>query len=226
MPDWNPAEMIGIKPKALALSLYQELITDFIWAKNREKYGFSDLTSNHLMSSFLGTPFIDIRVDFNSWLPKNLNINTKEKLLNYYLNIFKNNNSFHDKVEFKILFTCFNAETEQKLKQINKKVLNDEEKNELKKELKKITFNSINKIDDDIKKIEILKKKQEFVRKSKIYSIDKIYWFIEDCKRYGTEPFAGLARSGFIAVELLNSMSKKGIIEKREKIYFFKILKV
>ena len=58
MPDWNPAEMIGTKPKALALSLYQELITDFIWAKNREKYGFNDLTSNHLMSSFLGTPYI------------------------------------------------------------------------------------------------------------------------------------------------------------------------
>ena len=36
MPDWNPAEMIGIKPKALALSLYQELITDFIWAKKRK----------------------------------------------------------------------------------------------------------------------------------------------------------------------------------------------
>ena len=65
MPDWNPAEMIGIKPKALAFSLYQELITDFIWAKNREKYGFIDLTSNHLMSNFLGTPYIDIRVDFN-----------------------------------------------------------------------------------------------------------------------------------------------------------------
>ena len=225
MPDWNPAEMIGIKPKALALSLYQELITDFIWAKNREKYGFSDLTSNHLMSVFLGTPFIDIRVDFNSWLPKNLNVNTKEKLLNYYLNIFKNNNSFHDKVEFKILFTCFNAETDQKLKQIKKEILNNKEKNELKNELKKITFNSITKIDDDIKKIKILKKKQEFVHKSKIYSIDKIYWFMEDCKRYGTEPFAGLARSGFIAVELLNSMTKKGIIEKREKDLFFQNLK-
>lgn len=225
MPDWNPAEMIGTKPKALALSLYQELITDFIWAKNREKYGFSDLTSNHLMSSFLGTPYIDIRVDFNSWLPKNLNINTKEKLLNYYLNIFKNNNTFHDKVEFKILFTCFNAETDKKLKNINKKILNDSEKIELKKELKKITVNSISKIDDDIKKIEILKKKQEYVHKSKIYSIDKIYWFIEDCKRFGTEPFAGLARSGFIAVELLNSMLSKGIIQKNEKELFFQNLK-
>ena len=188
MPDWNPAEMIGTKPKALALSLYQELITDFIWAKNREKYGFNDLTSNHLMSSFLGTPYIDIRVDFNSWLPKNLNLITKEKLINYYLNLFRNNNNSHDKVEFKILFTCFNAETDKKLKNINKKILNDKEKKQFKKELKKITLNSISKIDEDIKKIEILKEKQEAVRKSKIYSIDKIYWFIEDCKRYGIEP--------------------------------------
>ena len=221
MPDWNPAEMIGTKPKALAFSLYQELITDFIWAKNREKYGFSDLTSNHLMSIFLGTPFIDIRVDFNSWLPKNLSNNSKEKLTNYYLNIFKNNNDFHDKVEFKILFTCFNAETAEKLNKINNSILNNKEKKKIKIELKKITLNTILKIDDDIKKIEILKKKQASVKKSKIYSIDKIYWYIEDCKRYGTEPFAGLARSGFIAVEILNSMVNKNIIQKYEKDLFF-----
>ncbi len=159
MPDWNPAEMIGIKPKSLAFSLYQELITDFIWAKNREKYGFSDLTSNHLMSNFLGTPFIDIRVDFNSWIPKNLKNETKNKLVNYYLNIFKNNYDFHDKVEFKILFTCFNAETVEKLKKIKKTILNIAEKQKIKSELKKITLNSILKIDDDIKKVEILKKK-------------------------------------------------------------------
>ena len=32
MPDWNPAEIVGIRPKPLALSLYRELITDAIWA--------------------------------------------------------------------------------------------------------------------------------------------------------------------------------------------------
>ena len=32
MPDWNPAEILGVRPKPLALSLYRELITDFIWA--------------------------------------------------------------------------------------------------------------------------------------------------------------------------------------------------
>ena len=28
MPDWNPAEIIGIRPRPLALSLYQEIMTD------------------------------------------------------------------------------------------------------------------------------------------------------------------------------------------------------
>ena len=35
MPDWNPAEIIGCEPKMLALSLYKELITDSIWAYQR-----------------------------------------------------------------------------------------------------------------------------------------------------------------------------------------------
>ena len=72
MPDWNPAEMIGIKPRPLELSLYQELITDHVWSEQRKSYGYRDLTSHHLLTSFFGTPYIDIRVDFNSWIPANL----------------------------------------------------------------------------------------------------------------------------------------------------------
>lgn len=33
--------------------------------------------------------------------------------------------------------------------------------------------------------------------------IEKIYWLLEDCKRYGTLPFAGVARVAFIAVQIL-----------------------
>ena len=81
MPDWNPAEIIGIKPNNLSISLYQELITDFIWAKNRNTYGFEDMTSNHLMTIFLGTPYIDVRVDFfNSWIPSSLDDKIKKNL--------------------------------------------------------------------------------------------------------------------------------------------------
>lgn len=35
MPDWNPAEILGIRPKKLAISLYKELITDDVWAHQR-----------------------------------------------------------------------------------------------------------------------------------------------------------------------------------------------
>ena len=72
MPDWNPAEIIGVKPKPLALSLYRELITDHVWSDNRKIYGYKDLSQFHLMTTFYGTPYIDVRIDFNSWLPNSL----------------------------------------------------------------------------------------------------------------------------------------------------------
>ena len=58
MPDWNPAEIIGIRPKPLALSLYRELITDNIWAYQRYNYGYRNVRSVPLMQQFFGTPYI------------------------------------------------------------------------------------------------------------------------------------------------------------------------
>ena len=43
MTDWNPAEMIGLKPKQLTYSLYQELITNDVWSKSRKELGYKDL---------------------------------------------------------------------------------------------------------------------------------------------------------------------------------------
>ena len=49
----NPAEIIGSKPKPLALSLYQELITDHVWAQNRSAYGYKELDQFHLRQRFM-----------------------------------------------------------------------------------------------------------------------------------------------------------------------------
>ena len=128
MPDWNPAEIIGTKPRPLAISLYKELITDHIWSKHRSKYGFKNVESHHLMTTFFGTPYIDVRVDFNSWIPNDINNNTSNKIINFYLDKFKKNKDFHDKIEFKILHTCFTANTNKRLdKELGKKL----QKNEL-----------------------------------------------------------------------------------------------
>ncbi len=225
MPDWNPAEMIGTKPKPLALSLYQELITDNVWAEHRKNYGYRDVNSNHLMTTFFGTPFIDVRVDFNSWLPASLSTKTSEKLINYYLKKFKKNKNLHDKVEFEILFTCLTHDTKQRLKSLLKKGFNKKELTEIETSLKNINLKAIEQMNLEIKKINILKERQKQIDKSSMYYIDKIYWLTEDCKKYGTYPFAGLARCAFISTDIINSFVRDRIMTNNDKNNFFQSIK-
>ena len=69
MPDWNPAEMIGRAPRALAFSLYKTLITDHAWRIARETMGYAVPIGQPLMVSLAGQPFIDTRLSFHSFLP-------------------------------------------------------------------------------------------------------------------------------------------------------------
>ena len=63
MTDWNPAEIIGLRPKRLALSLYKELITDETWAYQRDNYGYRRLRSHPLLVSFL--EFLLLMLEFH-----------------------------------------------------------------------------------------------------------------------------------------------------------------
>jgi glutamine kinase len=223
MPDWNPAEIIGIKPKELSSSLYRELITNKVWAENRDDYGYRNVRSNHLMTNFLGTPYIDVRVDFNSWIPKSVNENLAKKLIKYYLNKFRYNTHLHDKIEFEILFTCFTASTKKKIGKL-KNIFSIKETSSILSSLKNVNLIAIKNLDKEISKIDILKKKQIELKNKKIYPIEKIYWLIEDCKNYGTSCFAGMARCGFIAIELLNSFVDENIINEGDKKKFLNSL--
>lgn len=224
MPDWNPAEMIGIKPKNMSKSLYKELITDKIWATQRSDYGFKDVMNNQLMSIFLGTPYIDVRTDFNSWIPKKLSHNTANKLLKYYLKKLKLKRDLHDSVEFNILFTCFNFNSKKIKDNLRKNNFQNKEINDVIKSLKDITSQSIKNFDKEMYKIKNLQSKQNIIEQSKMYEIDKIYWHIEFCKEFGTLPFAGLARIAFVAYDILNSLCEEGFINENQKILFLQKL--
>ena len=63
MSDWNPAEMIGSNSTPLAISLYSELITNEIWSKQRDNYGYKDVSPNRLMVNLFNHPYIDLRTD-------------------------------------------------------------------------------------------------------------------------------------------------------------------
>ena len=178
------------------------------------------------MTTFYGTPYIDIRIDFNSWIPNALDKKISEKLVNFYLNKFQKNKSLHDKIEFEILYTCLNFSSKNKLlKELNSN-FSKKERQEILKNLTEITSRAINNFDEDKKLILQLIAKQEKINKDKkIYPINKIFYLIEDCKKFGTLPFAGLARCGFIAIDIINSLERERIITSKEKHKFLSLIK-
>lgn len=220
MSDWNPAEMIGIRPKPLASSLYRRLITDGTWAYQRNEYGYRNLRSFPLMLEFCGLPYIDIRVSFNSFIPKDIDDNLSDKLANYYLDCLARDPDKHDKVEFEIVFSCNTFDLPQRIKTLSGNGFTQQEQDTLRDSLRTLTNNIINVQDGlwitDTNKIDILDKRREIVIDSYMDDISKIYWLLADCTRYGTLPFAGLARAGFIAVQLLKSLVSIGILSDRE----------
>ncbi|MFH1759959.1 MAG: PEP-utilizing enzyme, partial [bacterium] len=91
---------------------------------------------------------------------------------------------------------------------------------DIKRTLLNLTNNIVNTTNGvfklDLERIEHLKERQEKVLGSSLTVIEKIYWLVEDCCRYGTLPFAGLARAGFIAVQMLRSFVASGAITQLE----------
>ena len=220
MTDWNPAEMIGIRPKPLALSLYKEVITDSVWAYQRDNYGYRNLRSFPLMVDFGGLPYIDIRVSFNSFVPAGLNERISEKLVDYYLEQLAESPEKHDKAEFEIIFSCYSFDLPGRIQVLKEYGFSEEEIEEIICALRDVT----NHITDhkeglwrkDYEKIKILEKRYDEIMGSDMGDIEKVYWLLEDCKRYGTLPFAGLARAGFIAVQILQSMVGCDILTKED----------
>ncbi|GFN30749.1 PEP/pyruvate-binding domain-containing protein [Paenibacillus xylaniclasticus] len=220
MPDWNPAEIIGIRPRPLALSLYKELVTDSIWAYQRSNYGYKNVRSFPLLMNFCGIPYIDVRVSFNSFVPEELDDSLSDKLLNYYLDKLTAEPHYHDKVEFEILFSCFTFDLEERVKSLHQHGFTKEETDELCKSLKQLT-NHIISVENgllmkDLAKIDQLDAKRQQILDSPLDIVSRIYWLLEDCKRYGTLPFAGLARGGFVAVQMLRSLIATGILNEHD----------
>jgi glutamine kinase len=220
MSDWNPAEILGIRPKKLSISLYKELITDDIWAYQRSNYGYRNLISHPLMVTFMGIPYIDVRVSFNSFIPNNLDETIASKLSNYYLSKLIAKKHLHDKVEFEVLLSCYTFDLPERIAILKESGFTDNELKRVEFSLLELT-NKIIKADSgyykqDLKKIETLRERYTKVNESDLSTIDKIYWLIKDCKQYGTLPFAGIARAAFIAISLLKSLVNIDVINESD----------
>jgi glutamine kinase len=224
MPDWNPAEIIGVRPWPLSLSLYCELITDAIWAYQRDNYGYRNLRSFPLLVNFHGLPYIDVRVSFNSFVPRDVPGELAGRLVNYYIDRLLSEPHLHDKVEFEIIFSCYTLDLPQRLSRLAESGFSPLDLAEFSGALRRLTNGILHGETAlwrrDRAKIDELARRIPPICNAEIDKVSRIYWLIEDCKRYGTLPFAGLARAGFIAVQLLQSLVAVGVLSSEEAATF------
>ena len=202
MPDWNPAEIVGLKPAAVAVAL-SRAATDEIWAYQRDNYGYKNLRSFPLLVSLHGLPYIDVRVSFNSFVPRDIDGDLAERLVTHYIDRLLAQPTLHDKVEFEIIYSCYTPDIAQRLDVLREHGFSNDDLARLTESLRTLTNRIIHaetglwRLDRD--NIDILADRLPRLHESGIDVISRIYWLLADCKRYGTLPFAGLARAGFIA---------------------------
>lgn len=219
MPDWNPVEMIGRSPRLLASSLYKEIITDSPWRVAREIMGYSTPVGQPLMIMLAEQPYIDTRLSFHSYLPKNLSPSISKKLVNHWVESLSKSPELHDKVEFDVAITAYCFDIDNKIEQLIGNALSLEEKDEFKKvHLEQtrslIIGNSAGSIDMAMIKINKLNDIQN--NQTSNDDISLIFEKLDNCIHLGTVPFSILARHGFIAQIILKSLKAKKILSNDE----------
>ena len=223
MPDWNPAEIIGTKPRPLAASLYREIITRSVWREAREEIGYRRLPGEELMVMIGGRPFIDVRNSFNSFLPSGLDDEISEKLINAWLKFLCNNPHLHDKVEFGVAQTCVDFNFKEDFEERYADILTDSEFEEYSSNLLALTqellrLDSQGSLLQSMTDIDTLHsiQKSRVIHWSHLHGSHDILTTIRtlllECRSLGTKPFSILARHGFIAESLLQSAVRKGAL--------------
>ena len=219
MPDWNPAELIGIRPQQLSRTLFKDLITDSIWTYERGNLGYRNVRGVPLLIDLAGQPYVDVRASLNSLIPSTLDDPLAEKLCNSYLETLKSNPSLHDKLESEVSVPNYVFDIEARLEALPV-IFTPIEKINIKNSLIKLTQNIISENPYGLHKIlekhELLTHRYSQIISSNLDTVSKIYWLLEDCKRYGTLPFTGAARLAFISTTLINSLIKVGVLSVKE----------
>ena len=220
MPDWNPAEMIGRAPRALAFSLYKKLITDHAWRVARARMGYATPTGQPLMVSLAGQPFIDTRLSFHSFLPAGLPPELCEKLVDVAVCRLKRYPELHDKVEFDVVITTYSFDVTEKMNELLDGILNEQERIEFKDALHRqllqlLLGNGPGTIVAALEAVAGLSEKQRKCAEVGLTSCS-FHELIEDCIQLGTIPFSILARHGFIARTLMLSLMRRGVLTAEE----------
>ena len=224
MPDWNPAEIIGDRPNHLDQSLYAYIITNHAWHRARTSQGYANVDPAQLVVMFGGKPYVDVRSSFNSFVPADLPQKLREKLVLFYLHKLKTHPELQDKVEFDIVFTCFDLTFSQRSKELRKHGFSEKEIQTFKISLLSLTNKLLENYTEEVKKdlaaAVALRPKRSVIgqlAKEKAHDPRELLSLARELLDHavssGTIQFSRLARLAFIGKILLRSLVSRKIID-------------
>lgn len=224
MSDWNPAELIGIRPMPLAHSLYRELVTDRAWSERRGEYGYLDLRNLPLMIDVAGHALIDVRSSITSLIPAQLPFDVAARLAESCSQRLRNYPTLHDKVEFEVGVTCMSFDAHERLNSYLGYSLQDSDIPVIEASLRKLT--------DQLCRQDLILKEMRIVSQltalrenaAKLPPLQSFLKLLRDALSCGTIPFGGLARCSFIATQILQSAVSGGILAPDELDRFYSAL--
>lgn len=219
MPDWNPAEIIGRKPAQLAYSLYEDIITNETWSKQRSEFGYYDLGQYPLMKNFFGLPYIDVKATFLSFIPADIDHNHALRIVNNALAYLRENPHLHDKVEFDVISTCYQFDFDKHYQHLFSN-FDPADYAQIKKNYKKLTADAIR---FDSKRTAYNPIEETAEKTASPNSISDAIKLIKNAKK-GALAFAHEARRAFIATILLKSLVRVNAMTQQELDDFYQSL--
>ena len=236
MTDWNPAEIIGNQSNLLDYSLYDYLIMKKTWHQGRTKIGYFDVKPFPLMTRIGLKSYVDVFGSFNSLTPNNIDDDIREKLVNFYADQLEKFPHLYDKIEFELVFSCFDLTTDDKLSKLKKHGFTHDEIEHIKSGLLEFTNNLLkqfpillleannsmkclkNHYDEIIENLE----NSEKTYQNYLYATNQL---LVDCVEFGTLPFSTMARVAFVSNSMLKSLSIKKILKESEISLFMNSIK-
>ncbi|MCR5885727.1 hypothetical protein LRS03_23855 [Rhizobacter sp. J219] len=226
MTDWNPAEIIGTRPRRLACSLYAALITNSVWARQRREYGYRAVEPQPLMQVFAGHPYIDVRASLNSFIPADVDNALAARLVDHAIDRLVAEPDLHDKVEFEVAFTSLSFDFNQRGERLIAEGFSPAEVAHLRAALLRLTRHAFDRVHRDARAVDEFSARLAMLLQAPgLAPLRQALALVDDCCRFGTLAFAHLARAGFVATALLKSAVATGVIDEDEQAVYLQSIR-
>lgn len=216
MTDWNPAELLGDRPKPLAVSLFKALITDGAWLEGRRSLGYRDIQHPQLLTSVAGKPYVIIERSFLSLTPASVSSSLAEAVVHNRIKALQANPTLHDKVELFLLFTAADVVPVRRTAVLREEGFPSAVVTELEESLCDLTNRVVlgapewARIDAD--SCALIGQDYAGRGASLQEEMNGVLMAVKRCRTLGVVPFARQARLAFVARDLMNRLREAGAV--------------